>query len=35
MNIYSANVSPYKTPVTMSKKAVSPLDEQTIAFKFL
>ena len=30
-----ACVSPCKTPVTMSHKSVSPLDEQTVAFVFL
>ena len=32
MNRNGANVSLCKIPVTMSKKSVSPLGEQTIAF---
>ena len=28
---YGANISPRKTPTTMSKKSVSPLGEQTMA----
>ena len=35
MNKYVADVSPWKTPVTMSKKAESSLVEPTITFVFL
>ena len=35
MNIYGANASTYKVPVTMLKKLVLQLGEQTIAFIIL
>ena len=35
INIYDTNESPYKTPVTLSKKLESPSDERTIAYVFL
>ena len=35
INRFGTNVSPCRTPATMSKKSVSPSDERTLTFVFL